>query len=297
MRALLLTPVLMLGLLASGSPALAHGEGEEVSAGDLYHEYCSVCHGDRGDGRSRARAGLRPPPRDFTEVGLKDRMTRQQMIQVVNHGKPGTAMAAWRTRLDPDEVAAIVDYIRDEFMRSAGADHGGHDHGHDQAGSDQDHAHDSPTDTAAGHHDDHGNVAGADVRAAMDMEHDHETGHLAAPTAVMSAPFPNGLMGDAQRGRELYSSNCVPCHGRDGSGDGPRAKFIFPKPRDFTQGPPISRPDLFHGIRIGVRGREMPAWGFVFSDQQIAHVAEYVFQEFEQPRLEDDLLRWRTLHE
>lgn len=292
MRALLLTPALMLGLLAGGPQALAHGEGEEVSAGDLYHEYCSVCHGDRGDGRSRARAGLRPPPRDFTEVGLKDRMTREQMIQVVTYGKPGTAMAAWRTRLDPEEVAAIVDYIREEFMRSASAgpdDHGGHDHGQASAANDDGHDHG----TAQAADDD----AGADVRGAMDMEHDHETGHLAAPTAVMSAPFPSGLMGDAQRGQELYAANCVPCHGRDGGGDGPRAKFIFPKPRDFTQGPPISRPDLFHGIRIGVRGREMPAWGFVFSDQQIAHVAEYVFQEFQQPRLEEDLLRWRALHE
>lgn len=294
MRALLLTPALMLGLLASGPPALAHGEGEDVSAGDLYHEYCSVCHGDRGDGRSRARAGLRPPPRDFTEVGLKDRMSREQMIQVVNHGKPGTAMAAWRTRLDPDEVAAIVDYIREEFMHSASAGPDDRDHGKAPAANDDGHDHST---AQAADDDGHDHGAGADVQGAMDMEHDHETGHLAAPTAVMSAPFPSGLMGDARRGQELYVANCVPCHGRDGSGHGPRAKFIFPKPRDFTQGPPISRPDLFHGIRIGVRGREMPAWGFVFSDQQIANVAEYVFQEFEQPRLEEDLLRWRSLHE
>ena len=228
-------------------------------------------------------------------------MTREQMIQVVTHGKPGTAMAAWRTRLDPEEVASIVDFIRDEFMRSARAgDSGGHDHAEAPAGhGDGDHHGDDAEPATAAHDDghDHGHGDASGGHGAMDMEHDHETGHLAAPTAVMSAPFPSGLMGDAERGRELYEANCVPCHGRDGSGDGPRAKFIFPKPRDFTQGPPISRPDLFHGIRIGVRGREMPAWGFVFSDQQIAHVAEYVFQEFEQPRLEEDLLRWRALHE
>ena len=54
MPALLLTPVLLFGLLlGAAGPALAHGDDEDVSAGDLYHEYCSVCHGDRGDGRSR----------------------------------------------------------------------------------------------------------------------------------------------------------------------------------------------------------------------------------------------------
>jgi mono/diheme cytochrome c family protein len=32
----------------------------------LYHNYCSVCHGDKGDGRSRATGSLSTVPRDFT---------------------------------------------------------------------------------------------------------------------------------------------------------------------------------------------------------------------------------------
>jgi mono/diheme cytochrome c family protein len=34
------------------------------------------------------------------------------------------------------------------------------------------------------------------------------------------------------------------------------------------------------GIADGVLGKEMPAWSKVFSDQDIADVAEFVYREF-----------------
>lgn len=85
----------------------------EIKPAVIYHNYCSVCHGDRGDGRSRARGSLNPPPRDFTAAG---ELTRDTMITIVTHGKPGTAMVGWSTQLTDKEVAAVVDYIRKSFM-------------------------------------------------------------------------------------------------------------------------------------------------------------------------------------
>ncbi len=82
----------------------------------LYHNYCSVCHGDKGDGRSRARSSLVPPPRDFTEASALKSLTRETMIAITTHGKPGTAMVGWSTQLSPREVEAVVDYIRESFM-------------------------------------------------------------------------------------------------------------------------------------------------------------------------------------
>lgn len=82
----------------------------------LYHNYCSVCHGDRGDGNSRARNSLVPPPRDFTRAS---ELTRDTMITIVTHGKPGTAMTAWATQLEPKEIEAVVDYVRTTFMQVA----------------------------------------------------------------------------------------------------------------------------------------------------------------------------------
>lgn len=106
-----------LALLAVLVPSTWAGErplkGGGIKPDVLYHNYCSVCHGDRGDGRSRARASLNPPPRDFTAAA---ELTRESMIAIITHGKPGTAMVAWKTQLTEPEVAAVVDYIRNTFM-------------------------------------------------------------------------------------------------------------------------------------------------------------------------------------
>ncbi len=82
----------------------------------LYHNYCSVCHGDKGDGRSRARTSLVPPPRDFTEEKALQSLSRETMVAITTHGKPGTAMVGWSTQLSPREVEALIDYIRATFM-------------------------------------------------------------------------------------------------------------------------------------------------------------------------------------
>lgn len=88
-------------------------KGEKIQPAAMYHNYCSVCHGDRGDGNSRARRSLIPPPRDFTAGG---EMTRDTMISIITYGKPGTAMVGWKTQLTQNEIEALADYIRRSFM-------------------------------------------------------------------------------------------------------------------------------------------------------------------------------------
>jgi mono/diheme cytochrome c family protein len=38
------------------------------------------------------------------------------------------------------------------------------------------------------------------------------------------------------RGKELYGNYCVQCHGVKGGGDGPAARYLYPKPRNFQLG-------------------------------------------------------------
>jgi cytochrome c553 len=40
--------------------------------------------------------------------------------------------------------------------------------------------------------------------------------------------------GNADKGKSLFSSLCVSCHGQSGKGDGPAASALNPKPRDLT---------------------------------------------------------------
>lgn len=104
--------------LLSGSLSTSASASESDGA-SLYHEFCSVCHGDRGDGRSRARAGMSPPPRDFTKAGSLAELSLARMLTAVREGRPGTAMAGWSTQLRESEIEAVVAYIRGDLMSSS----------------------------------------------------------------------------------------------------------------------------------------------------------------------------------
>ena len=105
------------GVAVNGAMAAAATNSAGKSRPEaLYHNYCSVCHGDRGDGQSRARNSLTPPPRDFTAPQLQ--LTREHMIAVTRDCKPGTAMVGWKTQLTDADITGVVDYIRSSFMHA-----------------------------------------------------------------------------------------------------------------------------------------------------------------------------------
>jgi mono/diheme cytochrome c family protein len=119
-----------LGFLAAawmGSPAVAGNRSNDApqqTPAALYHNYCSVCHGDQGDGQSRARGSLKPPPRDFTTPQSAQELTRERMIAAVKTGVPGTAMVGWQSQLSEDQIAKVVDYVRNTFMAASVATDG-----------------------------------------------------------------------------------------------------------------------------------------------------------------------------
>ncbi|MFT5586711.1 MAG: high-affinity iron transporter [Cognaticolwellia sp.] len=44
----------------------------------------------------------------------------------------------------------------------------------------------------------------------------------------------SALASDAERGKQVYTANCMACHGTEGNGEGPAAMALTPKPSDFT---------------------------------------------------------------
>lgn len=201
----------------------------------IYEEHCAVCHGDNGASAVWAKNGLNPPPRDFTSPASKQELSRDRMLTSVIHGRPGTAMMSFTSRLSTEEISAVVDYIRFNFIK---------------------------------------------VERALAPS-------VASTTDISVKNYPGGFIGDASRGKQFYQSNCFVCHGKAGKGDGPRAHFNRPRPRNFTTEAAkkeLDRPRLFEAISKGKRGTVMPAWATVLTQQQIADVAEYVYQNFLHPQ-------------
>ncbi len=338
----------LLSCLAFLSPWAVAAETRDPAL--LYHNYCSVCHGDKGDGNSHARSSLNPPPRDFTRPEAAVALTRERMLAAVRDGIPGTAMAGWKTQLSEEEMEAIVDYIRTRFMPPVASQEAGRGRQiyaetcsvcHGDRGTGAIWAHESlnppprnftteaarqeltrdrmvtsvtygrPGTAMAGFGR---QLSPADIEAVVDyiraafmtpataagISGTHAAGKPpisgkavpafpnsgnARPTAGidMAAPMPEGLKGDPVRGQELYMLNCIACHGPNGDGNGPRAYFISPKPRNFllpASRRSLNRPALFRGISKGKLGTEMPAWEKVLTRQQIADITEFMFRQF-----------------
>ena len=70
-------------------------EAQRESGKKLYLNYCSQCHGEKGDGEGYATPHLRPRPRDFTSGKFKVRTTpngalptHQDLVNIIRRGMP-----------------------------------------------------------------------------------------------------------------------------------------------------------------------------------------------------------------
>ena len=95
---------------------------------------------------------------------------------------------------------------------------------------------------------------------------------LKVPTELLASP-------DArERGRALFMSSCVLCHGEKGDGRGVRRAGLSEAPRDFTDSEWRHRTTprhVFFAIREGIRGTPMAGWK-AFGDDQIWDLVAYV---------------------
>lgn len=112
-----LAALLFLFGIAVSAPAPAESSAGVRSGEQVYEFYCYQCHGYDGRARTRAAASVDPPPRDFTAASPAV-LTRERMIESVREGRPGTAMSSFGSVLAEREVRAVVDYVRERFMRT-----------------------------------------------------------------------------------------------------------------------------------------------------------------------------------
>jgi cytochrome c oxidase cbb3-type subunit 3 len=81
----------------------------------IYNFRCYYCHGYSGNARTLAATLLTPKPIDFTRIS-PNYLSRERMLQSIQSGRPGTAMMSFASVLQPNEIAAVTDFVRQEFM-------------------------------------------------------------------------------------------------------------------------------------------------------------------------------------
>jgi mono/diheme cytochrome c family protein len=91
---------------------------------------------------------------------------------------------------------------------------------------------------------------------------------------------------DTTQGKVVYQKWCAGCHGDQGAGDGEAARYMLPRPRDFTgaiyqirstaSGELPTDADLMRAIDDGLPGTAMPGWRTRLSDRERRDVAAYL---------------------
>lgn len=88
---------------------------------------------------------------------------------------------------------------------------------------------------------------------------------------------------DAAAGKELFKSNCSPCHGESGRGDGPAGQALPVKPADLGERITTNHYSDQYIVDViskggGAVGKSnfMPAWSGALTDKQIREIAAFL---------------------
>lgn len=158
---------------ALSKPASAHELGRRI-----YNFRCYFCHGYSGNAQTLASTYLSPRPRDFIATS-PEQLSREQMLKAIAYGRDGTAMRGFEGILQPAEIEAVTDFVRQEFMVNKALNTRYH--------------------TRENGWDNHERYAAAFP--------------FATGTVTIDAPVEQ-LTPEQRAGRRLYMSTCISCHDR-----------------------------------------------------------------------------------
>ena len=283
---------------------------------DIYNFRCYFCHGYSGDARTLTTTFVSPPPRDFTRTPVSD-LSRERMLQAVTHGKPGTAMTGFLRVLNESEIAAVVDFIRLEFMQNKLINTRYHtlENGWPRHQSyaiafpfatgeiELDKPWEELTESQAEGkrlfltscitcHDRSRVVDEGAVWEKQSISYPRNNYSHTHIDAVSSAsiyaqhdvsPVVAGLSDEARKGKALWLGNCAFCHGADGSGQNWIGSFLEPPPRDLRDPrfmSAMNRALLKERIENGLENTSMPAWKNILTEQQINQLVAYISRAF-----------------
>ena len=93
----------------------------------------------------------------------------------------------------------------------------------------------------------------------------------------------SSIVNRLELGRDVYATYCVGCHGEKGDGQGPAARFMDPRPRDFrlgrikfaavASGQTAREEDYLRILSHGLSGTAMPSFALLPEQEKMAVVA------------------------
>lgn len=86
---------------------------ESIKSGEaVFFEYCSGCHGRRGDGRGPQSLNLKPKPQNLRNAQFVKYLTDDRMYSSISGGVRGTSMQAFEMMLSAEKRWNVIHYIR-----------------------------------------------------------------------------------------------------------------------------------------------------------------------------------------
>ncbi|HEY3266478.1 MAG TPA: cbb3-type cytochrome c oxidase subunit II [Armatimonadota bacterium] len=107
--------------------------------------------------------------------------------------------------------------------------------------------------------------------------------HSLVPAQWRTMPNPYGPTSESlARGRFVYQQECVGCHGNFGDGQGPAAKYLNPKPANFTSLRRIGASGglIYYQVMNGITGSAMPSFKRELESEKIWDVSNYISTQF-----------------
>ncbi|MFM2152213.1 MAG: hypothetical protein RL199_648 [Pseudomonadota bacterium] len=97
-------------LLLPALLALSAGAVRAEEIAPVWTKQCKSCHG--ADGKGDTEMGKKSKAEDLTTAAWQGRMTDAKIRNAIENGVPKTKMKAYKEKLSPEQIDALVTYVR-----------------------------------------------------------------------------------------------------------------------------------------------------------------------------------------
>jgi mono/diheme cytochrome c family protein len=220
----------------------------------IYKEYCTQCHGPKGEGDGPGASGLDPKPAVHAKMALSE-FPEDYLYNVIYYGGKSVGkspnMPDWGLTIPPQGITDVIAYLRETFKGEPGETVQGQ----------------------AGVKKAQGDCPQKRKTKAVSFKYKSKKNPLKPTPANLSA-------GEALFQKKAKPMACKLCHGKRGDGKGPGGAGINPGPRNFTCAvtmKDISDGQMFGIIKEGSPGTAMPPFK-TLKDKEVWQLIHYIRQ-------------------